>query len=178
MGNRWRLAVLAGLFTLVTACGGGEEGGGDDVASISRPNTASSGAPKDDEPDIDQLRAYAKCMRDHGVDVKDPDPSGGGIGISVDGADKEKVDKANEACRQHLPNGGEPEKPTAEDLDNAREMAKCLREHGVEVREPTMEDPGIAVSAGDGADPEKVDEAMEACAPEGARTETHRGPAK
>jgi hypothetical protein len=75
-----------------------------------------------------------------------------------------------------MPNGGKPEKPTAEDLDRARETAKCLREHGIEVKEPTMEDPGISVSAGDGGnDPDKVNKAMEACTPEGAKTQKHGG---
>lgn len=171
MSPRWRLAVLSGLFTLVTACGGGAEDAGDGVASISEPNTPSSTAPKNEGSDIDQMRAYAKCMREHGVDMADPDPSGGGVGIAVEGgAEKEKVDKANEACKEHLPNGGEPEKPTAEELDEAREMAKCLREHGIDVREPTADDPGVAVSAGSGDDPGKLDKAMEECAPEGART--------
>lgn len=182
MGSRWRLAVLAGLFALVTACGNGGDDGTDDVASISEPNTASSDAPKgDDEPDIDQMRAYAKCMREHGVDMKDPEADGGGIGIAVPAegsAEMEKVNKADEACKQHLPNGGEPQKPTAEDLDKAREMAKCLREHGIDVKEPTADDPGIAISGGPGDDPEKVNKAMEACAPEDARIGTQGESAK
>jgi hypothetical protein len=183
MGKRWRLAVLAGLFTLVTACGGGE-GDTNGVASIDEPDTtSSSGAPEDGEPDIDQMRAFAKCMREHGIDVKDPDASGGGVGIAVpaEGPDgKEKIDKANEACKQHLPNGGEPRKPTAEELDQAREMAKCLREHGIEVKEPTADDPGISIGSGDGTDndPEKVNKAMEECAPEGTVTGDRAEPAK
>ena len=179
MSTRWRLAVLAGLFTLVTACGSEGDGDGTGVASISDKNTPSSSAAADDgEPDIDQMRAYAKCMREHGVDMKDPDASGGGIAISIDGeAGKEKVDKANEACKELLPNGGEPPEPTAEELDQARELAKCLREHGLEVKEPTMENPGIDMS-GSGDDKDKVDKAMKECAPEGARTEGKAGPAK
>jgi hypothetical protein len=170
------------MFTLVTACGGGGDGDGDGVASISEPNAPSTTAPKNEGSEIDQMRAYAKCMREHGVDVKDPEggAGGGGIGIAVEGGEeKEKVDKANEACKEHLPNGGEPEKPTAEDLDQAREMAKCLREHGIEVKEPTMEDPGIGVSAGDGGnDPDEVNKAMEECSPDGAETHTDGKPAK
>jgi hypothetical protein len=120
---------------------------------------------------MDQMRAYAKCMREHGVDMEDPDPQGGGIGIAVDSeAEQQKVDKANAACKHLMPNGGEDEKPTAEDLDNAREMAKCLREHGIDVKEPTMDSPGISVDAGSGGnDPEKVNKAMEECTPEGAK---------
>jgi hypothetical protein len=182
MSTRWRLAVLAGMFALVTACSGPADDGGDGVASISDENTPSSSAAAGDEgDDYDKMLAYAKCMREHGVDVKDPEPPGsgagsGGIGISVDGADgKAKIDKANAACKHLMPNGGEPEKPSAEELDQARQTAKCLREHGIEVKEPTAEDPGLELSAGDGGnDPDKVDKAMQECMPEGAKSEKHQ----
>jgi len=36
-----------------------------------------------------------------------------------------------EKCREFLPDGGDPPKPSAEDLAKAREYAKCIREHGV-----------------------------------------------
>lgn len=179
MSARWRLVVLAGLCVLATACGTKDDGG-DGVASMSDSDSPSSAAQAadDGESDLDKMRAFAKCMREHGVDVADPDPDsgGGGIAISAGDGEKEKVDKANEACKHLMPNGGKPEKPTAEDLDRARETAKCLREHGIDVKEPTMEEPGISVSAGDGGnDPDKLNEAMEACAPKGAKTQTHGG---
>jgi len=183
MSTRWRLAVLAGMFALVTACSSAEGDGNDGVASISDTNTPSSSAAKGDDgkTDLDQIRAYTKCMREHGIDMKDPEPdpgggSSGGIGISIDGAgDKEKVDKANAACKHLMPNGGEPEKPSAEDLDKARQTAKCLREHGLDVKDPTAEDPGLDLSAGEGGnDPDKVDKAMKECMPEGAKTEKHQ----
>lgn len=181
MSTRWRLVALAGLFTLVTACGTPANDAGDGVASISDKNSPSSSKPDDGGDDYDKILAYAKCMREHGIDMKDPEPpsggggGGGGIGISVDGADgKEKVDKANEACKHLMPNGGEPEKPSAEQLDEARKTAKCLREHGIDVKDPTAEDPGLNLGSGDGAnDPDKVDKAMKACMPEGAKTEKH-----
>lgn len=179
MSARWRLAVLAGMFTLVTACGSNGDGG-DGVASISDKNTPSSSAAKGDDgkTDIDQIRAYAKCMREHGIDMKDPEenPDGsGGVGISIDGgADKEKIDKANAACKHLMPNGGEPEKPSAADLDQARKTAKCLRDHGVDVKDPTMDDPGISISGEGGDDQAKVDKAMKECAPEGAKSQKHQ----
>ena len=180
MSPRWRLAVLAGLFTLVTACGSQEDNGGDGVASMPDKDAPTSSSAANDEPDIDQMRKYAKCMRENGIDMPDPDASGGAGGIAINGAEeKAKVDKANAACKEFMPNGGEPPEMTAEDLDEMREMAKCLREHGIDVKEPTMEDPGIGVSAGEGGnDPEKVDKAMEECAPEGAQTRTEGKPAK
>lgn len=184
MSPRWRVLVLGGLFTLLTACAG--PGDGDGVASMSSPSNASSSeqpASDDGKDDLDKMRDYAKCMRANGVDMADPKDDGsgaGGVGISVDSeAEKQTVDKANEKCKHLMPNGGEPEQPTAEDLDRARAMAKCLREHGIDVKEPTMDSPGISVEAGSGGnDPDKVNKAMEACSPEDAHTETHRNGSK
>ena len=155
--------MLAGLFALVTACAGGGDGDGDGVASVSDGNTPSSSGQEPAGSDVDQMRAYAKCMREHGVDMADPEVSGdGGIGLSVEGGEKEEVDKADKACKKLLPNGGEPPKPSAEDLDKMRETARCMREHGVDVPDPTMDDPGIRIDSS-GADQDKVQKAMEEC---------------
>lgn len=162
MRSRWRLALLAGLFALVTACGSGGDGG-DGVASVSDENAPTSGENEPKGSDEDQMRAYARCMRDHGVDMPDPEPgAGGGMSLSVEAGEKEKVDKANEACKKLLPNGGEPPKPSAKDLDEMRKQAQCLREHGIDVKDPTMDDPGLQIDDRSG-DPEKVNKAMEEC---------------
>ncbi|GAB1515714.1 hypothetical protein [Actinophytocola sp. KF-1] len=163
MGARWRLALLAGLCTLATACATGDKDG-DGVASISGTNTPTS-AEQADDPDeaVDQMRAYAKCMREHGVDMPDPEVSqDGGVGLSINGGDKAKVDKADKECRHLMPNGGEPPKPSPEDLDRMRKEAQCLRDHGIDVKDPTMDNPGIQIE-GAGPDDEKMRKAMAEC---------------
>ena len=128
------------LFVLVTGCGGGGDGG-NKVASVS------SGAPTSEQPkgqqagagvDEDKMREFAKCMRDNGVDMPDPQ---GGVGVRVQAleegsADMEKMNKAHEACKQHLPNGGAPREMTPEEKDKLRQQAKCMREHGVDWPDP------------------------------------------
>jgi hypothetical protein len=177
MSSRWRLAVLGGLFALVTACGNGGDGDSDGVASMSESNSSSSATQAADEKsDIDQMRDFAKCMRENGVDMADPDPNSPGAGgISVDGPEeKAKTDKAMAKCKHLMPNGGEEDKPTAKDLDQGRKTAQCLRDHGIDVKDPTMENPGLDVSAGDGGnDTDKLDKAMKECIPEGAKTQEH-----
>jgi hypothetical protein len=177
MGRRWRLAVLAGLFALVTACGGGGDDGADGVASASDGNEP---AAAEDEPkgsDEDQMLAFAKCMREHGVDVPDPEPGGkGGIEIRAERADGSRTeqDKAMAACKELLPNGGEPPKPSAKDLDEMRTQAKCLREHGLDVPDPTMDKPFIELG-GDAGDPDKVNKAMEECGDGHGSVTVHQG---
>lgn len=161
MGTRWRLVVLAALFVLVTACGGGGDKG-NEVASVSDKNAAAEKKDKPKGTDEDQLRAYAKCMREHGVDMPDPQPGTEGEVTIGGGGDDSTLSKATEACKDLLPNMGEPKPPTAEELDDMRKTAKCLREHGLNVPDPTPEKPFLEIEA-DSGNNDKVNKAMEEC---------------
>src|SRR5215468_4760311 len=108
-----RALVVLGL-TLVTAgvlvgCGGGGKGPG--VATANGGTTTASASPHPTASVDREQQAidFARCMRAHGVNVPDPDPgSGGGIRIQVPKGGKAKLDAAQEACKQYLPNGGTP----------------------------------------------------------------------
>ena len=50
----------------------------------------------------DALVEYAQCMRDHGVDMPDPDLSSGGGVIDLGNADEAEFDAADAECRQIL----------------------------------------------------------------------------
>ena len=61
----------------------------------------------------DQMLAFAKCMRDHGIDFPDPKFDGGGVSISLGengpgGIDpsSDEFKAAQEACGSELPGGG------------------------------------------------------------------------
>lgn len=173
MGKRWRMAVLAGMFALVSACGAVGGDGADGVASVSTPkSTAPSegGGSGNEKDDVDQMRKYAKCMRDHGVDMPDPEVnSDGGVtmqGPAVAEADEGKMRKANEACRELLPNGGAPPKMTAEDIDAMRETAQCLRDRGYDVTDPTMDHPAIRFNT-QPSDVEKMNKDLTECGGDG-----------
>ncbi|WP_052371665.1 hypothetical protein [Amycolatopsis taiwanensis] len=158
----WRLAITAGaMFVLSTACS--QNGGGDKVASISSAATATAAAAAGGT-DEDKVREYVQCMRDHGVNMPDPKiGANGDFGLAIpDGVDKSKVDAADPACRSLMPNGGAPKPATAEELDKQLQLAKCLREHGVDVKDPTPDHPGIQLQ-NDGPPDQKVDAAMAAC---------------
>lgn len=163
MSTQWRLVVLAGLFTLVTACGSGGGDGGDGVASMSDEETTSSAASPEDEDktDDDMMREYASCMKKYGFEVGE---LGEGSGMPA-GADEEKYEKADAECKKLLPNGGAaPGGMEGEDLDEARKLAQCLREHGLDVPDPAGDGP---LRTDDTADQDTIDRAMEACAPNG-----------
>jgi hypothetical protein len=163
-------ALAAGaVLALVAGCGGGGDGG-DKVASISTPPSAGAGDGKqqaDNVSDEDKMRNFAKCMREHGIDMPDPKTSGGEQGtISIEAGegrpDDDKMKAASDACRKLLPNGGEIKPPSPEELDKMRKEAKCMREHGIDFPDPDPTGKGAAFSM-DAGDPKKFEEAAKAC---------------
>lgn len=138
------------------------------VASAGGGATTSAADTAEDQAvsDEDRMRKFAACMREHGVDLPDPEP-GAPVRIGGPGADQDVLREAMDACRSLMPNGGEPPKLSPEDLEKARAMAACMREHGVDVPDPDPEGGGaVRIRPGDGAgipDREALDKALEAC---------------
>ncbi|GIM89213.1 hypothetical protein [Paractinoplanes toevensis] len=99
-------------------------------------------AGPDGDADLQQSLAYADCMRSSGV-PNFPDPVGNGNGVEVSvpkGVDEADLAKAEEACRDKLPQG------VAEDQDgggvDSAELAdwtKCMR-----AKLPTFPDPTVS----------------------------------
>jgi hypothetical protein len=107
-------------------------------------------------------------MREHGVDMPDPKPAGdgsGGMAITLggDGADRTKIDAAQNACKHLMPNGGEMKPPSAEELDKMRQQAKCMREHGIDMPDPDQSGKGATRMGAPGDDPKKFEAAAKAC---------------
>ncbi|MCK9899953.1 hypothetical protein CC117_22040 [Parafrankia colletiae] len=145
----WAAATAGlGLVVMVLAgCGSG----GDAEAAASGGATATPTA-----------QTHAQCMRGHGVDVADPDPSTGApqFGAGVD-PDDPAVRQALDACRDLLPAGSRGE-PSDADLDVYVAFAQCLRDNGL----PGFPDPqpGSAGGLFAGADVDRDDPAFQQAA--------------
>ncbi|ONI78681.1 hypothetical protein ALI144C_28190 [Actinosynnema sp. ALI-1.44] len=65
------------------------------------------GKPKPLSPEeLDKQRQQAKCMRDHGINMPDPDPNNPGMGMTLDmGSDQAKIDKAFKECGMGVASG-------------------------------------------------------------------------
>ncbi|MDG6108076.1 hypothetical protein Daura_45560 [Dactylosporangium aurantiacum] len=160
---RVRTAFVLGLLLVLGAAATGcaRSGGGDGVASAGGTPTASAsaatgGGRPDPVKDQENFLKYAACMREHGIDMPDPQFDGGGIAMTLpEGADKAKVDAANEQCKQFLPNGGQPLKADPEMQERMRKFSQCMRENGVPDFPDPGEDGGIRIdgSKGGGLDP-------------------------
>ena len=191
------LLLLAAGLAAGAACGGPGSGSNDGVASIKAASDkeADSGSDTKDQSDKnpeDAMLDFARCMREHGVDMPDPDTSGGGPGVvtfraggpasagtKLD-ADTSKFQEAHEACKDLMGDVGpinmSPEQQQ-EMQDQALAFSRCMREHGVNMPDPTFDGGGVMMKIdGDGgldpSDP-KFEEAQQACGsafgPGGAR---------
>ncbi|MEV0596627.1 hypothetical protein [Nonomuraea cavernae] len=130
-----RILVAAALALATAACGAQQ--GGADVASV----TAASGGPTTGASPTattdpqEQSRKFAQCMRDHGIDMPDPEAGGGLIPPAAKNADMEKVKKAAVACQEFSP-VKERGRLTPEDLDRMRAFTACMRANGVDLPDP------------------------------------------
>jgi hypothetical protein len=143
----WLAAVVPLLALSLAACGGHKKPG---VA------TANGGNGKKGTPtptsSVDTRTAllnYAKCMREHGVNMPDPDfnGDGGGVTIAISGgpANEAQMKAAEDACHQLLPNGGAPPSMSPEQVEQMRKFAQCMREHGVQMADPDPNNGGISI---------------------------------
>ena len=182
-------AAVSALLVLAGCGGGGGDGDGgsdDGVASLSQPTTADTSGEGDDgsssepptEAEVQEAALdFAQCMREHGVDMPDPEfTDGGGVGINVGGEagelDPETMDAANEACQSIMDDvtgGFEPDpEQEAEMQERALAHAQCMRDNGIEnFPDPVFENGGAMVAIGEenGIDPQSPEfqEAQEAC---------------
>jgi hypothetical protein len=160
------LGLLLALALAVAACGGGG-GKPSGVASLGGGKataTTRAGGGSDREAAL----AYARCMRQHGIDM--PDPTFDAQGHTAQqmppgvGPDDPKFKAANQACQQYLPGGGAPEKPNPQEQQQMVQFARCMRQHGVDMPDPKPGG-GIDADAANGANPDspKFKAAERAC---------------
>jgi hypothetical protein len=114
------VAFVAAAYT--SACGGS-------------PPTSGGAAPS--SSGATSIQDFAKCMREHGQNMPDPDPNGGNVALTPPpGAASAGWNAATQACQHFLPNGGEPAAPSAAELEALRRYAVCMRGHGIEMTDP------------------------------------------
>ncbi len=169
------LVALVLLAAPLAACGKGGGSDNDGVASVSGSGASDDGGSSDDDsggggggdrPSDQEMQdaalEYAQCMREHGIDMPDPqfDSDGNGGGLvqqrGPENPDEEEMQAADEACHHIMddvePEGGpiDPERQ-AEMQDQLTEVAKCMREKGYDMPDPQVDDNGrVTMQAGPG----------------------------
>ncbi|WP_049562613.1 hypothetical protein [Nonomuraea sp. SBT364] len=148
-GRVLRALVTAPLvLTLgLTGCGSGDPGGADVASAGDR--TGARAAPSADSQE--RALKYAQCMREHDIDMPDPDPSGR-LTMTLD-APQDKVEAAQEACRQYAPTGRQRVRNDPKMAEDLRKMAQCMRDNGVEAY-PDPEGGMMRITQEAGEDPD------------------------
>jgi len=165
MKRQHALAVFA-LALALAGCGSeakdAQVASGNGAQATAGPSSAAPSLSRDE-----MGVKFAQCLRENGIDVKDPEP-GKGIQLKLDpssGVSKEDVDKAMEACKQWDPqaDGTNNSNPQAE--ENGRKFAECMRKNGVEkFPDPKPGQRGIMIDKATGEDPD-FPKAQETCQP-------------
>jgi hypothetical protein len=163
---------IATLSLALAACGGGED-----------PDLGSAGDQRGEmrEAALD----FAQCMRENGVDMPDP-TAGGGIRLQAGPGSPNSqatVRKAEEACRKHLEDVEPPEiseEQQREFKEQALEFARCMREQGIDMPDPTFGEGGrVQQRLGPGGinpDDPRFQEAQEECSQYQPRMRMEGGP--
>ncbi|TDC72776.1 hypothetical protein E1193_27025 [Micromonospora sp. KC606] len=122
--------VIPVLTLAVVACGA--EKGSDIPTANGGGSGATAAASLSAEERQQRALKFVECMREQGIDMPDPDPETGGVGMEFDDSTEDKMKAASEACRQYMPSEGEARTRSAEDTENLRKFAQCMREHGLD----------------------------------------------
>jgi hypothetical protein len=141
--TRIRMGLVPGLLLAlalaVAACGGGDKGGG--VASLGDGKATATTAAGGSSDPVQADLAFARCMRQHGVNMPDPKPEAGGrtewqlpSGMRKDDP---KFKAARQACRQYRENGGQAQRPSPQQQQEMVAFARCMRQHGINMPDPT-----------------------------------------
>ena len=139
------LLAAVGAALALGACGSSDDGG-KPASSANRQDTAFEGALK-----------FSKCMRDHGIDMPDPQRVGKG-GIKLSGGkvnfNDPKMKSAQSACQKYMQiGGGETIDPArrAKLQETALKYARCMRGQGVNMPDPKLSgNGGLTFQAGPG----------------------------
>jgi hypothetical protein len=123
------VSALLLMVVLATACAGGSNAPGVAGAESS---SAPSASPSEDAGDGG---AFARCMREHGVNIPDPVP---GIEEAHDSHESEPGwDDAFQACQSLMPTGnGDVWTPSEQELEQLLSFAACMRAHGIQISDP------------------------------------------
>lgn len=152
-------AVALPLMAVLALAGCAREGGDDGIASAGNGTAAATPSAGPSLSQQERGIKFAQCMREHGIEMDDPDPNGGPVRVRIGGpgsgpVDKGKAEAAMEACKQYSPFGeGGPGKADPQMAENMRKFAQCMRDNGV----PNFPDPdgnGIRIDASVGEDPD------------------------
>jgi hypothetical protein len=155
--SRARYAGLV-LCLVLGACGG--KGGSGVATAGGRPRASATPTPGVSIDWAQRELEYARCLREHGLNVADPGPGGKveePVPKNADEATTRRAKEALDACEHFIQDGRPEPTQSAPDLEGERKFAKCMRDHGFRWPDPPASVPP------DLFDNPKVREVMDTC---------------
>ncbi|WP_327262998.1 hypothetical protein OG444_17090 [Streptomyces sp. NBC_01232] len=132
-------AVVTGLTLFATACANDSSAGKKDSSA----GTGGGSAGGSDGSVADNAVKMRQCLREHGIDVPDPEPGQDPRGMTLGGdADPQKMQEAMKSCGMSTGSGAGRE-PTQEEKDKELEWIRCMRENGVALKDPEYHEGGM-----------------------------------
>jgi hypothetical protein len=135
-----RLFLALALVALLAACGSQPDSGSPDVATLaSGPAPAATPTARDDHPlirpdtsqeELDRMyAAYNRCLKEHGLDVKQPK--------AADAAAPSRMAAAEQQCEQIRPEQlwERAKRTDPAYADKLHEWVKCVRAFGIDATE-------------------------------------------
>jgi hypothetical protein len=140
------------------------------LAACGSSGNDNSGKPSNDDKAFDNAVRLAGCMRQHGIQMSDPQrTSGGGIMMKSGGGpgsktkagaadpDSPKFRAAERACAKYAVDPDSSHQPSpqeqAERNDALIGYAQCMRRHGLDYPDPRIEGNRVSQRLGPGANP-------------------------
>ncbi|MFE9929877.1 hypothetical protein [Streptomyces sp. NPDC005533] len=127
-------AVVTGLTLFATACANDSAGRKDASGGGGGSSSGAGGSSGGAGADADRAVKMRQCLREHGVDVPDPEPGQDPRGMTLGGGDPQKTQEAMKACGMGGPGSGK--EPTQEEKDQELQWIRCMRENGVALKDP------------------------------------------
>lgn len=124
--------ILAATWALA-GCGDSTESRGEVASAGGAPAAVVGSAPPAGDGDVAK---WTKCLRDNGIDVRDPEPGTGRIELP---GESPALDAAMRKCEQYNTGssgstGADPNDP--QQAADRRKFAKCMRDSGVDWPDP------------------------------------------
>lgn len=159
------IAVLLATIVTVSACGGDDNGDDNALAK----STGGPGGGAGTEAQEQAILDFYQCLRDRGLDVEDPDTSGGRARIRIgpdSGIDPENPEHkaALDECSEETGMGmGQPGEGNVADPEKLMDFVECMRENGIEDMPDPSAEGGLELPDGLDLESEEFQKASEIC---------------
>jgi hypothetical protein len=175
------VVLLLAVAALASGCGSTSPDDGvaaleDGAATTSEEDESTASNSNGDDDPGEVALAWAKCMREQGIDVPDPEvDENGRVRVMIqgrraaEGVQDDTFEKAREECGSPFGDAGPPqlsEEERAQMQETMLEFAACMREHGVDMPDPDFSGGGGRFGfGGANIDPQSstFQKAQEAC---------------